>query len=238
MHVKIEHDDYAAIFSDCLERDWLPIYCHAPKRNYDVAGYRPESNKVTQSDAQNFMRALEANLVNHEGNGQYRMSRSRAFEVIFWEGSRKTVPRPITLWMEPVITIASVARLSLDYGWPVEFLGMQSAKGEFDLIAFLPSDHKNEFIAGEVKKTSKELKQLIDHLFILGSVGETDEGKISPLHKNAHRKLMGLLRCRAPLFWAIGPEDVGKLFEVDYTIAPRVSFNEVDIQRLTYPGTN
>ena len=76
------------------------------------------------------------------------MPQSKTHEVIFWEHSTLITPRPITLWLEPVITIAAVARLHLDYGWPVDCLGMQSEDSAFDVMAFKPDDLKNEHIAG------------------------------------------------------------------------------------------
>ncbi len=224
------------VFADRLSREWLPTYCGDLKRNYSTAGYRAGSNKVTSQDANDFLRALDNGVVVDSGGGRYRMPQSKANEVIFWEGSKAKTPRPITLWMEPVITIASVARLNLDYGWPKHCLGMQSAKLEFDLTAFLPQNLEAEHIAGEVKKTVRELDSLTANLHVLCREGEMDVKMLSQSQTNARKKLIGLLRSRAPLFWAIGPGNVSYLFEVSYSSESRISFHEVPIQRLAYPG--
>ena len=107
-------------------------------RNYDIAGFRPDAKRVSDFDAEGFLRALDHNVVTMDSGGRFRMPRSAVDEVIFYEHPPKTVPRPITLWIEPIITIGAVARLYLDYGWPRECLGMQSVKWEFDVTAFEP----------------------------------------------------------------------------------------------------
>src|SRR5258706_4324360 len=149
MALGIPAQESMTVFADRLSREWLPTYCGDPKRSYSAAGYRATSNKVTSQDANDFLRALDNGVVVDSGGGRYRMPQSKAGEVIFWEGSKAKTPRPITLWMEPVITIASVARLHLDYGWPKRCLGMQSLKWAFDLTAFLPQNLEAEHIAGE-----------------------------------------------------------------------------------------
>lgn len=224
------------MFTDRLSNEWLPSYCKDSNRGYSVAGYKANSNKITAQDANDFLRALDNGVVVDSGGGRYRAPQSKANEVIFWEGLKTKTPRPITLWMEPVITIASVARLHLDYGWPMHCLGMQSAKWEFDLTAFLPQNLKTEYIAGEVKKTVKELDVLLESLHSLCREEEVDAKILVPTCANAYKKFLGLLRSRAPLFWAIGPGHVSHLFEVSYPSESKVSLQEIPTERLTYPG--
>lgn len=212
-------------FSRRISDEWLQSYCNDPKRNYSVDGYKPLSNTVTPLDARDFMRALDNKIVSDLGGGRFRMPQSRATEVIFWEGAKATQPRPITLWIEPVITIGAMARLHLDYGWPLDCLGTQSEKWEFDVIAFRSHDLKNEYIAGEVKKTSKELDELLINMQLSCVEGRLDYSSASNARKNAHNKWLGLQRCHAPLFWALGPGGDSRLFEVSYSAEGNISMN-------------
>src|SRR6266852_4840136 len=161
-------------FSHRLLNEWLPTYCDDPKRNYLKEGFKRDSIKVTSQDARDFIRAIDTKIVTDIGGGRFRMPQSKANEVIFWEGSKAITPRRITLWLEPIITIAAMARLHLDYGWPKDCLGMQAEKWEFDLIAFKPPDFRNEYIAGEVKKSSKELDDLLINLRKSCAEGDLD----------------------------------------------------------------
>ena len=183
-------------------------------------------------DAQNFMRAIDQQIVTIDSGGRFTMPQSRATEVIFWEHERHMVPRKITLWLEPVITIATVARLHLDYGWPLDCLGMQSRDFAFDVTTFLPGETEHEFIAGEVKKTNAELDALIRHLNRCCTEGDHDDCLKSSTRRNAHKKWLGLTRSHAHLFWAIGPGGNGHVFEVGYSEGRAVSLVPADIERL------
>lgn len=203
-------------FTRRLLTDWLPNFCNDQQRKFSVEGFKAESIKVSAYDAYDFIRALDHNIITDTGGGRYRMPQSKAFEQIFWEHERTIFPRPLTLWLEPVITIAAIARLHLDYGWPIEYIGTQSVKGEFDVIAFQPTDIVNEYIAGEVKKTSKEVDKLLTHMIEIGSNGSLKNNDVLDSRKNAHRKCLGLLRCKAPYFLAIGPDKDNRLFKINY----------------------
>ena len=153
--------------------------------------------------------------------------------MIFWEHSTLITPRPITLWLEPVITIAAVARLHLDYDWPVDCLGMQSEDSAFDVMAFKPDDLKNEHIAGEVKDSARQLDRLLAHMKQCGAEGDADcsEPKI---RRNAHRKIAGLKRCRAPIFWAWGQDGDSRVFEVSYGNDGRIVLNQSPEENLRF----
>ena len=92
-----------------LHREWLPTYCIDAKRQYDPDGFKPESIKVTSDDARDFMRVLDAGVVWDIGGCRFRAHRSSCRESLFWEGSKAKTPRSITLFMEPVVTIAWMA---------------------------------------------------------------------------------------------------------------------------------
>jgi hypothetical protein len=123
------------------------------------------------------------------------------------------LPRPVYLWIEPIITIAAVARLHLGYGWPKELPGMQSEAYAFDLTAFKPQTPKNEYIAGEVKATTSELDRFFLALQQSCAAGEHECAVAPPLRRNADKKWLGLRRCRTPLFWAIGLAETVAHFE-------------------------
>ena len=129
-----------------LNEEWLPAFCNDPNRCYSTEAFNVGSKIVTELDARDFLRAMDHKVVSFDSGGRFRMPQSKTHEVIFWEHSTLVTPRPITLWLEPVITIAAVARLHLDYGWPIECLGMQSEDSAFDVTAFKSDDLKNEYI--------------------------------------------------------------------------------------------
>ena len=226
-----EHDVLKA-FEDRLHNDWLVAYCQDPQRGYDVAGYREDSNKVTPLDATDFLWAMDHRLLEDHGGGRYRLPKSGADVVLFWEGHKTKSPRRITLSMEPIIAIASVARLHRDFGWPKRCLGLEPAKWEFDIAAFLSESSATEYIAGEVKKSVRELNVLLAHLQAMSGAADAQHTKG---RTNARRKLEGLRRGRAPLFWAVGPGGVSHLFEVSYGAQYPVQLKEVSIERLGCP---
>ena len=198
-----------------LENEWLPAYCNDPARCYAIEGFKADAKKVVDVDARDFLRALDHNVVSVHSGGRFRMPQSKTHEVIFWEHSTSISPRPITLWVEPIITIAAIARLHLDYGWPVDCLGMQSKDSAFDLMAFKPPDFENEHIAGEVKDSARQLDRLLEHMN--QCCAEADSECSAPkIRKNAHRKIAGLKRCRAPIFWSLGPGGDSRVFNVSY----------------------
>ena len=136
-------------------------YCNDPKRQYPIEGFRIGKDILTDKDAEDFMRALDQGVASIGDRQRLRMTHGHASETLLWEGSKTMNPRPISLWLESVITVAVGARLHLDYGWPIESLGMQSKDSAFDVMAFKAPDFVNEYVAVEVKKTSREVDNLI-----------------------------------------------------------------------------
>lgn len=131
----------------------LPVYCQDGKRRYDPAGFKPESIMVTPEDARDFMRALdEPELLRDIGRLRFVAARSSCFQNIFREGAKSKTPRTITLWIEPVITFAWLARLQLDLEWPKECLGTESKKWEFDLVAHWPPKRRTSTSRSESRR--------------------------------------------------------------------------------------
>lgn len=215
-----------------LKDEWLAAFCSA--HGYDPKGFRPDAKLVTDVDARDFLRAVDQKLVSVDERNRFRAPQSKAYEHIFYEHPPKGPLRPITLWIEPIITIAAIARLHLDFGWPIECLGMQSVAWSFDLIAFRPDDLTNELIAGEVKATSNELDKFLAHLHECCAEGEHNCATAKPVRRNAHKKWKGLKRCHAPLFWALGPGGDSRVFDVLYNEDGTIELNRTAEERLRF----
>lgn len=220
-------------FKERVLNDLLPAFCNDPARNYDIAGFKSNFGDVHYADAEAFLRAFDARLVQLDGN-MYRAPRSSAREQLFWEGTKKKIPRSIKIWAEPIITIGTLARLHFDFGWPKELLGTQSKDYAFDLVAYLPSDLANEYIACEVKKSARELSSLIERMNTFGA--SPARLPANDKEKNAHQKVVGLRSRKAPLFWAVGPGHSGSTFRVSYKDDGEVILDEVSMTALHYPG--
>ncbi len=219
-------------FTRAIHADWLPTYCAA--RGYSVDGFRPSSIQVTEVDAVDCMRAIDQAVVIDHGGGKYKAPRSAAQEVMFWEGLKNTSPRPITLWIEPVITMAAAARLHLDYGWPKAAIGLQSRKWGFDLVAYTSSEGDREHIVGEIKKTDRELQKLISELKTL-SRDSQDTGVEAPaVSRNTRKKWDELLERRPRVLWALGPGGAGVVFTLAYPRNHCAVFTEARPSALNY----
>ncbi|MEI6703028.1 MAG: hypothetical protein WCL71_05760 [Deltaproteobacteria bacterium] len=233
-------EDALIEFSRRIADEWLPIYCNDPKRieHHAVEGFKWESVKVSAMDAYDFMCALDHKIVIDTGGGRFRMPQSKANEYMFTHGSNAISPRPLTLWLEPVITIGVMARLHMYYGWPISCLGMQSEDWAFDFVVFKPHDLVKEHIAGEVKKTEKELDTFIANLHRSCVEGDIDIKTLSAARINAHKKWLGLRRSNAPLFWALGPNGYGHIFKVDYSPDGVISLHETTDDQLYYSAVS
>ncbi len=202
-----------SIFTSRLHREWLRSFCEAPHRNYSSAGFRDESiKKLSEFDADWFMFALDACLVS-ESEGFFAAPQSKAKEQIFWQGSKAKSPRPITLWIEPIITIGALARLNLKYGWPAETLGAQSKDWAFDLVCY-DNTSRGQRIVCEVKKHQKEIEELLRHM---NNHCAKDPQGIEPgdsKERNAYRKVQSIRKFWPSVFWALGPGGEGHLFYI------------------------
>ena len=218
-------------FSHRLHTDWLAVYCHDDARKYDPRGFKEASIAVTEADARDCMSAIDHGVVVDTRGGRYRASRSTAHEVLFWEGRKITSPRPLTLWLEPVITFAALARLHLAYGWPTEYLGMQPKGWAFDLIAHGPIATQPPRILGEVKKSSAELVRLKVDLLNLAN-GATTES----VSTNSAKKWHALLATKPNLVWLVGPNEESLVLAPSYT-SSGCALREVDKSALAHNAT-
>jgi len=200
---------------------------------YGVEGFSEASIVVGEFDAANFLRSLDGGLAQDTGGGRYRCAQSKAVEQLFWEGKRDRVPRPITLWLEPVIGVATLARIHYDLGWPQAQLGMQTADYAFDLAVYSDGTSARQLIACEVKKSRLEVDGLVADL-----QHHSRERSVTPIspsqrHRNSIKK-WGALRRHQPYFlWIVGPGGYGFAFELRHTEAT-TTLHPVDVGRLSF----
>lgn len=199
-------------FEERMRTEWLSVYCSDPKRNYDPAGFVPTSLRISEVDGRDCARAIDGGIVRDFGGGRYRAARSSVAEVLFWAGRKMTVPRPITAWLEPVITLAALARLHFLHGWPKECLGAQSKDWAYDVVGYRNPDDKRPVLLGEIKKTVKELRVLRDDLLALA-----EGASHSTRSKNSVKKWRALLATRPALLWLVGPGEEEFIFVPTYS---------------------
>lgn len=195
-------------FAGRLRSEWLPNYCVA--RDYAVEGFKGASLRVEPADARDCMAAIEQGVVVDCGGGRYRAARSAADEVLFWEGRRDVAPRPISLWLEPVITFAALARLHLAFGWPKERLASQPAGWAFDVAAYAADDTPT--LLGEVKKSLTELDRLRADLERLEAGAEP-----SSVPPNSRKKWNAMLAFRPRVVGLLGPGQKEHVYVPIYT---------------------
>src|SRR4051812_39877774 len=97
--------DPLGIFKRRILEEFLPPYCEHKK--YSVAGFDDSLADIAPIDAEDCLRAIDAGLVvDDHKEGSFRAPLSGSKQYLFWEHERETNPRRITLWREPVISIA------------------------------------------------------------------------------------------------------------------------------------
>jgi hypothetical protein len=228
--------DCRSAFEGVLYERLIPEFCGDSDRRCETSDFRGDSVRISAQDASYFVMAWEAGLIEHQGRGLYRAAGSAASEQFFWTGPRASEPRWFSLWIEPVITVAALARLHFDFGWPKHLIGTQSVDWAFDVVTFLPGQ-ANEFIAGEVKKTRSE----VDHLIrLMAEFGRNPRMEVptSGKARNAYKKVAGLRARRAPMFWAIGPDGLSKAYRVRYHQRDVVELVPADDRALRFPPAN
>lgn len=205
--------DNVSRFTDRLYNEWLPAFSNnRTLRNSPEESFQPESlSRLTDFDADWFLTAVDSGVVVHEA-GFFRAPQSKATEQLFSSGSKDRVPRPLTLWIEPIITIGAVARLRQEFLWPTQCLGMQSSGLAFDIVGY-SNDLQKERLVAEVKKTSYELQLLINLMSEYAGDAELVE-PTGKTEKNAYRKVKSIRSKLPDVFWALGPQGEGQVFRV------------------------
>lgn len=223
-------------FKQRVLTELLPQYCDDPSRGWGSDGFKPNWGRVSEVDAQDFLQGLDAGLVQHIGRGQYLAKRSASKEQFFWEGQKHITPRPISLWLEPIITVAGLARLHFEFGWPEHLIGMQSQDYAFDLAAYLSAEPSAEHIACEVKNSVKQLDELINNMKKFAIDNVQSQAGMSSKEVNAFRKLVALRKRKVPIFWALGPERASFVFYMSYSADGAVTFSRAKEEMLSYRG--
>jgi len=199
------------LFKNRLIQEWLVPFCQA--RNLSTDGFSMSSlDRLFPADARDFMYAIDSGLVQHN-SGTFTAPLSKAKEQIFWEGPKDTTPRKLTLWIEPIITIAGLARLHRDFGWNKNDLGLQSATWEFDLVAY-QAKTSHEALVCEVKKSIREVEKLIEWMHKHANSGERIQQELKGAELNACRKASALRRSKCSTFWALGPNNYHRIFKI------------------------
>lgn len=198
-----------------LHSNWLPAYCSEPQRDYSSEGFRPDSLKSLEAfDAGWFIQAIDRNLVKYESGG-FRAPLSNGGEPIFWELEKSISPRPITLWREPVITIGAVARLQVEYGWPINALGTQSRRSwAFDLVGY-GDDGARELLLCEVKKSDREIEKLQAYMLEYCASDPLEAEPDQKERKNAYRKVKDIRVAWPERVWLLGPGGRGTVFDIE-----------------------
>lgn len=218
------------VFRQQMYEVWLPSFCNAPDRNYGVEGFKDSSaDKLKEHDAYWFLQAVELGIVSEE-LGFFTAPRSKAKEQIFWQGLRRKVPRPVTLWIEPIITIGALAMLHQKYGWPINSLGAQSATWAFDLVGY-GKNMEDELLVCEVKKTVSEIDTLLKLMKQYANQHDLD-AILAGKERNAFKKVSGIRRTWPPIFWALGPNEYSLVFKVVRTTGDNFVLEETDSSAL------
>lgn len=199
----------------------------------EPCSFRQDSVKVTEFDAGEFLEAWDLGMLHHQGGGIYGFREGGSREQFFWSGRTDERPRSFRLWVEPVIAVGAMARLHLTFGWPERLIRTQSVDGAFDVVATLSSG-ENEHIAAEVKKSAKEINDLISLMKAYGSDPRCPEPP-SGKERNAFRKVTALRKRKAPIFCAIGPGGICDVFSVRYLDDEVLGLQEATTDELRYP---
>lgn len=222
-------------FTDLLNNILIPQFCESKVSIFEPSGFRDNSNKLSDSDLTDFLRGWESKLLIHIGSGRYRATRSGASEQFFWSGSKSNSPRTFTIWIEPIITLAALARIHLDFLWPKELIGTQSKNDwAFDLVCFKSERATDEFIACEIKKSRKELDNLIAHMKILGKNPDIAGDQLSGPAKNAFKKIHALRVRKPAVFWAVGPDRYESVFRLHFDENNHVELVPTTVQSIAY----
>jgi hypothetical protein len=194
-------------FAERVRTKWLPDYCLDSARRYDPVGFKEVWSKLAEPDARDCMLAIDQGVVVDVKGGRWRAALSSADEVMFWEGRKDLPIRPITLWLEPVITIAAVGRLHARFGWPKEHLAMQPKGWAMDFAAYAGGDLGRPRVFGEVKKSSAELKRLRRDLLSM-----SEGGSKVMISTNSAKKWQAILDSKPATLWLLGPNEESYLY--------------------------
>jgi hypothetical protein len=213
-------DDVKKQFVDVLKWELIPSFCSRSDRNMMREGFSCGNLKnLHEKDMENFLRGWKEKLFRDLDGGLYEAPRGGSKEQFFWSGLRANSPRTFSLWLEPVIALGVLARMYLDFKWPRELIGSQTKPAyAFDVFGCKsPENDQPLLIACEVKKSRKEIDDLVTHMHEIGlTPALTKESLPGSTAKNAFMKVKALRANQAGTFWAVGPGQYERIFCVNY----------------------
>ena len=231
-------EDTAQRFKNLLEQTLIPDFCSKSARNMTPSGFRPPLIPLSEIDMIDFLRGWDEQLFRPTGNGLYQAPRSGASEQFFWSGRKANTPRTFTLWLEPIITLAAIARMHLDFGCPKELIESQSKpKWAFDVVGYESKSDQNPLIACEVKKSRKEIDVLINYMQLFGREPSLSSKLLKGYKKNALMKVNALRDRKLGIFWAAGPGRYEKVFSIQYSEQGVIELESVSTQVLNRGST-
>jgi hypothetical protein len=220
-------------FNRLVLEQLLPQFCSYYA--YDVTGFRSDAlQRIGDHDAMWFLEALRTQTVSFE-SPFFRSAQSGAKEQIFWQGEKSVSPRPITIWVEPIVTIAAAGRLHSQFGWPKKAIGLQSKKNwAFDLVGY--DSALTPALVCEVKKSHREVDKLVEAMVeYLAKPPLSDEPRNQQM-RNAYRKVVAVRQMKPLLLWALGPENYGKVFRPVWDADNTTRLEEVEENALKWPN--
>ena len=218
-------------FDGLLREELIPDFCQQ-KSKCLPEGFKEDSNRLEEEDCRYFLLAWESGIVRRVAPGKYQGPIESVVEHFFNHGPKSIEPRPYFLALEPFITFAALARLHYDHNWPTHCLATQSTDWAFDAVAYRPQSDA-EHIAGEIKTTEQMMDRMIESMVDFGGRPEVQEPPSGPL-QNAYRKVVGLRKRQAPIFWALGPSGYSRVFRVEYADDGFIKLAETDAAALDY----
>jgi hypothetical protein len=188
---------------------------------------------IDHGDAEFFVAGINSGLVDRCPKGEYWLPASRWSTMAFLEGSKGVTPKQVHLFVEGIITVATAARLHLEYGWPKGCLGFEAEDQSFDLIGRLPK-RRWYSLAGEAKSSDKLLGKLLGGIERCGALGSHEESIHEMGQKNAHRKWRGLVSSHAPVLMAYGPGRDWRVFLVHHGPGRRLTLEATKESALVF----
>jgi hypothetical protein len=227
---------YLDVLRARIRDDWLPQYLL--DEGYEGGGYLGGEEHLEEIDAQWFLRAIDEQIVTLLPKARLSLPASSVLAMIFWEHSRTTSPRPVSLHREGILSAGMAARLNLEYGWPIAQMGFEyppergDGRRAFDLGALDPFG--SLALAGEAKKAQHELKRVLSVMQECGSSGPHEHDPEDKARINGHRKWQGLIRCRPSVFFTFGPGEDWSIFRVLFANDGRLALEPGDRELLRY----
>jgi hypothetical protein len=229
-------EDVTSRFRRLLEQTLIPDFCSKSARNMNPSDFRDKNlSLLSKIDMDDFLRGWEAQILKPTGGGLYKTDQGGASEQFFWSGRKANAPRTFTLWIEPIISLAVLALMHLDLGWPKTLVDTQSERDwAFDIFGCKSESNRSMFIACEVKKSRKEVDALISDMQSFGRQPSLSSEFLKGSKRNAFRKVKALRKHKPHIFWAVGPGRYEKVFSVQSSEDDVIEFDPISTQSLAW----